>query len=159
MALPIFMIRNMQIQRAQKIGLAILFSVGTIIIIFDIIRVVSFVLLLNNPTYVTGVALWAGLECNVAVLVSCLPTYRTLLPNKRKRLNRRCQGCQSRSVPNGMSPPVVSYEKEGSQRSKASPGREVDHEHGLAEYRDSDEADIKTFSTVMTTPVSRENSH
>ena len=82
MGLPLYMLKQLQkIPRAQKIGLASLFSIATIVIIFDILRAV----------YALGVgvvaldSVWDVLEPSIAVMVSALPIYRALFTTARKR--------------------------------------------------------------------------
>ena len=88
MVLPLYMLSTIQIRRAQRIGLAFLFSIGTIIIIFDILRIIFYFVALNSDSLQTA-ALWASMESNVTVLVSCLPTYRTLLTNEKRQGRER----------------------------------------------------------------------
>ena len=82
------MLSTLQIRRAQRIGLAFLFSIGAVIIIFDILRIIFYFVALSSDSLQTA-ALWASMESNVTVLVSCLPTYRTLLTNEKRQGRER----------------------------------------------------------------------
>jgi hypothetical protein len=74
------MLRQLNIRFWQKLALAILFSVGTITIGLEIARVTWAIkggLIANNAFY--GV-----LSACFAVLISCVPTYRSLWSTDRK---------------------------------------------------------------------------
>ncbi|KAI9820174.1 MAG: hypothetical protein M1827_005796 [Pycnora praestabilis] len=77
MALPLRLLWSLQVNTKQKSALAVIFSVGVIVIAFSIVRVV-----IVNPE--TGnvdpvwLALWSMLDSSIAVIVSCLPTFRVL---------------------------------------------------------------------------------
>ena len=81
MALPLYMLKGLQIPKAQKITLAGMFCLVCIDIIFDILRTVYTV----NGGAVALATIWDILEAEVAVIISCLPTYRALLKTARKR--------------------------------------------------------------------------
>ena len=86
---------------SRKVGLAVLFLVAITDVIFDITRTFYTV-------DATGVALdttWDILETTIAVIVSSLPTYGTLLGPTKKRKNRRYQNLDhSRAVIGKSSP-------------------------------------------------------
>lgn len=71
MALPFWMIRDLKIRMSQKLGLAFIFSFAIVCVALDIVRVVEAVS--QNQ------ALYTIIEINLVVIISCLPTYRTLL--------------------------------------------------------------------------------
>jgi hypothetical protein len=71
MALPLWMIRDLRMKARQKIALAFIFSLATFCIALDILRVVE--ALASNQN------LYTVLEINMVVIISCLPTYGTLL--------------------------------------------------------------------------------
>ena len=81
MALPLYMLKRLQMPMSSKIGLASVFCLAIFVIIFDIIRTV---ISIRGGAVGAESALWDILEATVAVIVSCLPTYRTLFsPRKR----------------------------------------------------------------------------
>ena len=86
---------------SRKVGLAVLFLVAITDVIFDITRTFYTV-------DATGVALdttWDILETTIAVIVSSLPTYGTLLGPTKKRKNRWYQNLDhSRGVIGKSSP-------------------------------------------------------
>ena len=81
MALPLFMVWGLQLRKSQKLVLAGIFSLGSVVAIFDILRTVES---LESGTF-SGVALWSSLEVTVAVIVASLPHYRTLLSIKGRK--------------------------------------------------------------------------
>jgi hypothetical protein len=89
MVLPIWVLRTIQIPRKQKFGLGILFSLGIIIIAFELFRFFEFLPLTDGGGSLTMPIIWSVLETNIAIVVSCLPIYRTLLDNEKKRIARR----------------------------------------------------------------------
>ncbi|KAL8721134.1 MAG: hypothetical protein Q9225_002117 [Loekoesia sp. 1 TL-2023] len=78
MALPLFMIYGLQLRSSQKAVLAGVFSVGSVVAVFDILRTVES---LESGTF-SGVALWSSLEVTIAVIVASLPLYRVFLSAK-----------------------------------------------------------------------------
>ena len=81
MALPISMLRRLQIRRSQKVGLVAIFSIAFVIIAFDLLRTVKSI----NGGGFSESTLYGILEMTVAVMISCLPTYRALLRADRKK--------------------------------------------------------------------------
>lgn len=82
MALPLAMLKGLQIRTPLKIGLAGIFCCAFITIGFDILRAVE----TNTKGGVKGsTALWTNLESAVAVIVSCLPSFTALFSTKNKR--------------------------------------------------------------------------
>lgn len=88
MALPLWMIKDLKISRAQKAGLAFVFSLALVCMILDIVRTIQ--ALGSNQ------ALYTVLEINFAVIVSCLPTYRSLLNMGQQRHTSRTYGRASK---------------------------------------------------------------
>ena len=78
MGLPLFMIEGLQMPMTRKLGLAVLFSLATIDVVFDIVRTVNTVK--RGP-----LTIWDVLEPTTAVIISCLPTYRALFKTSRKQ--------------------------------------------------------------------------
>jgi hypothetical protein len=79
MLLPIKLIWNLQMPRAQKISVGALFGTGLICILFATIRVVSIGSKAgkNKQPNTSWLALWAVVECSIGALsLSCfqLPT-------------------------------------------------------------------------------------
>ena len=81
MVLPIWMLKDLQIGVSQKGGLACIFLIATIGIIFDIIRIA----IGDGGGALSLAALWNVLEPTIAVIVSTLPSYRALLVSPKSR--------------------------------------------------------------------------
>lgn len=82
MLLPLWMLHALQMQMIQKIGLACIFLLATIDILFDILRTVHTV---NRDSLTTHAIIWDVLEPTIAVIISCLPSYRALFKHSRSR--------------------------------------------------------------------------
>ncbi|MCJ1286824.1 hypothetical protein MMC26_006170 [Xylographa opegraphella] len=80
MALPLWMLKGLRISRAQKIGLAAIFLIAFIDILFDILRTIYTV----NGAAVGLDTTFDILEPSIAVIISTLPTYRALFMTRRR---------------------------------------------------------------------------
>ncbi|KAL8787522.1 MAG: hypothetical protein Q9213_002180 [Squamulea squamosa] len=79
--LPLWMIRGLQISTSRKVGLAGLFLIAIIDVIFDITRTIYTV----DGGAVALDTIWDILEPTIAVIVSSLPTYKALFGTTRKK--------------------------------------------------------------------------
>lgn len=77
MALPLWMLRILNITKYQKLGLALIFSLAGFCVFFDIARTIR--------ALADQQAIYTISEVNLAVVVSCLPTYRALFNISRQR--------------------------------------------------------------------------
>ncbi|KAL9585912.1 MAG: hypothetical protein Q9212_001229 [Teloschistes hypoglaucus] len=75
MALPIYMIRKLQMTWVKKISLAAVFGVILITIAVDLLRTAQTL----NPNTGLYSPLYYILEASLTVIASCLPTYKALL--------------------------------------------------------------------------------
>jgi len=75
------MLLGLQMRKGQKAGLAGVFCLGLVVVVFDILRTVES---LVSGTF-SGVALWSSMKVSMAVIVASLPPYRTLLGNKTRK--------------------------------------------------------------------------
>lgn len=98
MALPFWMIQDLKIDRSQKIGLGLVFSVAIVCVVLDIVRTIEAV--------AQHQALYTIIEINLVVIVSCLPTYRALLTtfHRRRETRRPSRGSAWRSIEDGTGP-------------------------------------------------------
>ncbi|KAI9817312.1 MAG: hypothetical protein M1832_004734 [Thelocarpon impressellum] len=85
MALPLRILWSLNITKRQKAGLATAFSLATIVIVFAIIRAVQTHATLTPQAISSlqradpiALTLFSVLESSVAVIVSCLPSFRVL---------------------------------------------------------------------------------
>ena len=81
MALPFWMLRDLKIGLYQKLGLAFIFSLAIVCIALDVVRVVEAVSQ-NQALYTIN-------EINLVVVISCLPTYRTLLGVRKRKKSQQ----------------------------------------------------------------------
>lgn len=81
MALPYWMLRDLKIGIYKKLGLAFIFSFAIVCVALDIVRVVEAIS--QNQ------ALYNIIEINLVVVISCLPTYRTLLGVQKRKQSRQ----------------------------------------------------------------------
>ena len=75
------MLKDLKIGTPKKLGLAFIFSFAIVCIALDIVRVAEAIS--QNQ------ALYTILEINLVVVISCLPTYRTLLGVRKRMQSRR----------------------------------------------------------------------
>lgn len=79
MAMPLKLLYNVQISFRQKLALSGVFSMGMVIVVFSIIRAVQVTTTARNDTFL--LAFWGVLESTVAVIVGCLPPFKSLFTN------------------------------------------------------------------------------
>ena len=96
MALPLRILWNLRITRRQKLGLATIFSLATIVIIFAVVRAVETSSTLTPSALVSlnggdpiSLTLFSTLESTIAVIVSCLPTFRVFILGHQNNSNNR----------------------------------------------------------------------
>lgn len=95
MVLPLRILWNLRINARQKVGLAMVFGLATISMVFAIVRAVVTLGTLTphgvssleraDPISLT---LYSVLEATIAVIVSCLPTFRVLFLGTERRPRR-----------------------------------------------------------------------
>lgn len=74
MILPLGMLRKLRIQKSQKLGLVLVFSVCLLTIGLELFR---FVRNITGDTTINNV-LYAVINANLTIIISCTPTYRSL---------------------------------------------------------------------------------
>ncbi|KAF3922925.1 hypothetical protein ABW20_dc0100927 [Dactylellina cionopaga] len=77
MALPLRLLYGLKINRKQKFGLILIFSLGLLCVIFAIIRGVGSIV--GEAIMPIWLGVWTQSESCVALIVACLPSLRTLL--------------------------------------------------------------------------------
>ncbi|MCJ1397191.1 hypothetical protein MMC11_000383 [Xylographa trunciseda] len=92
MALPLWMLKGLKMKISQKLGLIFVFSFALLIVALDILRTVEAIS--GNQI------LYTILEINFAVIISCLPTFRSLLNVKQTRKSSRSGAGSSRQLSN-----------------------------------------------------------
>ncbi|KAK6352397.1 hypothetical protein TWF730_009224 [Orbilia blumenaviensis] len=77
MALPLRLLYGLKINRKQKFGLVLIFSLGLLCVVFAVIRGVGSIV--GDAIMPIWLGVWTQSESCVALIVACLPTLRTLL--------------------------------------------------------------------------------
>ncbi|KAF3924451.1 hypothetical protein AA313_de0209865 [Arthrobotrys entomopaga] len=93
MALPLRLLYGLKINKKQKFGLILIFSLGLLCVIFAIVRGVGSVV--GNAIMPIWLNVWTQSEACVALVVACLPSLRTLL------LSRSITGGSTDAAPAG----------------------------------------------------------
>ncbi|KAH6971295.1 hypothetical protein EDB80DRAFT_232663 [Ilyonectria destructans] len=81
-ALPLSQVIHLRLHWKQKIGVIIMFLLGTFVTVVSIIRLQSLILFAksSNPTWdYWNVAFWSVIEIHVGMICTCLPTLRLIL--------------------------------------------------------------------------------
>ena len=97
MILPLNLLRDLQINARQKFGLAMVFSLGTIIVAFAFARLAQVTKATSNATKDPAtiadgpvlLSMWSHIESSVSVIVATLPAFRYLLNSKVGRTQGR----------------------------------------------------------------------
>lgn len=95
MAIPISLIWNLQISRLEKLGVGLAFSAGLATVIVAFLR--AFMLQKSGKDLksaaqlvdITWLCFWAAIECCIAVVVNCLPSFAILV---RAKVNQHRSG-------------------------------------------------------------------
>ena len=83
MTLPLRLLKDLQVTRRQKIGLAAVFSLGLVIIATAIVRMTQ--ILGQSYADPVGLAVWGLVESSVAVIVGSLPPLKSFFAKKLQR--------------------------------------------------------------------------
>jgi hypothetical protein len=84
MALPLSRLLRLRVRLTQKINVGIIFCLSFVVVGVEIVRLVES--LKHNGTNLNIV--WTSSEASVAVIISCLPTYNTLISYREKARSR-----------------------------------------------------------------------
>lgn len=87
MALPIAILPSLQLDFRRKIGLAIAFSLGAIIVSVAIVRMTQ--VISGDAVDLIGLAIWGAIEASTAVIVGSLPPLKALLTRSVKKYSSR----------------------------------------------------------------------
>ncbi|KAF1999345.1 hypothetical protein P154DRAFT_229714 [Amniculicola lignicola CBS 123094] len=80
--IPLSQLVHLKLALNKKIGVALMFCVGTFVTVVSILRLQSLVHFANssNPTWDQwAVALWSDVEINVGIICACMPAMRVIL--------------------------------------------------------------------------------
>ncbi|KAH6870269.1 hypothetical protein BKA58DRAFT_384712 [Alternaria rosae] len=98
-SIPIPTIWGLQMPTKQKIGLTIMFCVGSITMVTSIIRLVVLIPALTDmdqPWIIAVGCLWIVVESNLFVICCCLPTLRRFLKHAAPRLVGESRGSENK---------------------------------------------------------------
>ncbi|KAK4155837.1 hypothetical protein C8A00DRAFT_13162 [Chaetomidium leptoderma] len=82
LAIPLFQLKSLNLHWKKKIGVGLMFCVGTFVTIVSIIRLQALVVFAqsHNATWDNyPVLLWSTVEINVGIMCTCMPTLRLML--------------------------------------------------------------------------------
>lgn len=88
MLLPLGMLRNLKIRKTQKLGLLLVFSVCLLTIALELFRFVRNI----TGDRTTNNVLYAVVNANLTVMISCTPTYRSLWTLWQRSRSRASSG-------------------------------------------------------------------
>jgi hypothetical protein len=77
LCLPVWLTLGLKMSLSQKLGLIAVLSLGGIVTVFSIIRVVVTYTVTTQPE-VSWLALWSSIESSIAVMVACLASFKVL---------------------------------------------------------------------------------
>ncbi|KAF2226021.1 CFEM domain-containing protein [Elsinoe ampelina] len=89
LAIPMWEIRQLKMHWKKKIGVAVMFGVGTFVTVVSVIRLqtlVEFAKSANATWEFTAVSIWSTIEITVGIICACLPTVRLLVVKLWPRL-------------------------------------------------------------------------
>jgi len=143
--LPLRQLPSLKLPRVQKIGLAMIFSIGVFVIIIEIIRLALLGPVTTSKDYTYYQAsgcLWAGLEVNVGIICACAPMLRAPLLRFRDRYFPRFRSNSSASRSKSARTWPNAYANENKSRASRVPSRDLIYSASRKERdkeRDSDE--------------------
>ncbi|XDG02149.1 hypothetical protein ABKA04_001764 [Annulohypoxylon sp. FPYF3050] len=88
-AIPVPLVRRLQIAARQKVALTGVFTIGAVVCVASVMRLVSIYELDPTTDPSEGgirLGLWSGIESNLAITCACLPTLRPVLARVFPRL-------------------------------------------------------------------------
>ncbi|TLS29031.1 hypothetical protein PpBr36_00082 [Pyricularia pennisetigena] len=89
LAVPLSQLRALRLNWKKKLGVALMFCVGTLVTVVSVLRLQSLVVFArsDNPTWDSwDVTAWSVIEINVGIMCACLPSLRLLLVRVFPRL-------------------------------------------------------------------------
>ncbi|KAH6680810.1 hypothetical protein B0J14DRAFT_649188 [Halenospora varia] len=122
MALPIRMLIGLRITSMQKFGVALIFTIAHVIIIFSILRVNELYISLSTKdlNMNVSISMWSIIEVAVAVVIGSLPTLKSLLSRKVANSSYASNTPRSGFTPNSNSAQKSKIKSLNSSRNRAS---------------------------------------
>ncbi|KAL8336992.1 hypothetical protein RB601_008473 [Gaeumannomyces tritici] len=106
LALPLSQLRHLKLHWKKKVGVGMMFGVGTFVTVVSILRLQSLVEFASssNPTWDHwDITHWSAIEINVGIICACLPSLRLLLVRIFPRLGGSSDRYGSKAQDNGPS--------------------------------------------------------
>lgn len=156
LALPLWQLRTLNLDWRKKIGVGMMFCVGTFVTIVSILRLrslISFGVDAINPTWdFYEVGIWSTVEINVGIICVCMPTLRLLLVRLFPRLlgttqkyyarygsqSNRTMSRKRQSRPMGNSNAIVSQLDRTESMPQVQRNQIACHKSYTVEYMDND---------------------
>ncbi|KAM4055754.1 CFEM domain-containing protein [Hirsutella rhossiliensis] len=91
LAIPMWQLKNLRLDWTKKLGVGMMFSVGTFVTVVSILRLraLNFSVHTANPTWdFFDVGIWSTVEINVGIICVCMPSLRLLLVRICPRLSQ-----------------------------------------------------------------------
>ncbi|KAK5993092.1 hypothetical protein PT974_06520 [Cladobotryum mycophilum] len=159
LAVPLWQLRDLNLDWRRKVGVAMMFCVGTFVTVVSILRLRSLVKFGSNslnPTWdFFDAGLWSTIEINVGLICVCLPSLRLLLVRLFPKLQSTSQrhydnysstNNQSNSKKRGSRPPLGNHVSSKVDRSvhrpEVEPNRIAYHTSYSVEYCEPDEIQL-----------------
>ncbi|KAJ5963864.1 uncharacterized protein N7479_003740 [Penicillium vulpinum] len=79
LALPLYPLSQLRLQRSKKIGLLVVFGMGAFVCVTTIIRITTLVQSANDTDPTSGpipATIWSVVEANTGIICTCLPVFR-----------------------------------------------------------------------------------
>ncbi|KAF2713428.1 hypothetical protein K504DRAFT_487837 [Pleomassaria siparia CBS 279.74] len=125
MFLPLRLIWNLQMPRAQKLSVGALFCTGFVCILFSIIRVVQIGGKASNSSTPSSswLALWASVEGSIAVIIGCCPAFAALYrpPHSTQKVSYDARGYMKHSSSNSSAPTSPSIHMKSMSSNNSAP--------------------------------------
>ncbi|CAJ2507640.1 Uu.00g088260.m01.CDS01 [Anthostomella pinea] len=100
-AIPVPLIRKLQIAKQQRIALTVVFTIGAVACVASVMRLVSIYRLstAHDPsTAGVNLGVWSGVESNLSIICACLPTLRPMLTRVFPKLLATVAGSTARKT-------------------------------------------------------------
>ncbi|KAI5465388.1 hypothetical protein BGZ63DRAFT_450305 [Mariannaea sp. PMI_226] len=94
LVMPMALVYQLQIQRAQKVALVIVFALGGFVVITSCLRVttINIASTTHDVTYDISSTMWTIIEMNVAIICACLPMIRPIIVRLFPKLMPKSSG-------------------------------------------------------------------
>ncbi|KAK4124112.1 hypothetical protein N657DRAFT_689720 [Parathielavia appendiculata] len=118
LAIPLAQLKTLNLHWKKKIGVALMFCVGTFVTIVSIVRLRALVVFgkSSNPTWDNfPVSLWSTVEISVGIICTCMPTLRLLLVRLFPVLGGSSYGPSNGYYQSGSHPAMPSARVRGSR--------------------------------------------